>query len=134
MTELTLEGLAELEKRAKAALAADAPWEPDVCDYEEGGRGAHPRIHQCQDAEMLRDYDMEEEAAGVDHAYLEAVSPAATLGLLAMARELIRLRGALLFLKGGRSPGVYIERAVEMGWADPFPPATPVAELKGGEG
>lgn len=37
-------------------------------------------------------------------------------GLLAMARRLVELESALLFLKGGRSPQVYVERARELGW------------------
>lgn len=32
------------------------------------------------------------------------------------ADRLAKLEGALLFLKGGRSPNVYIERAMELGW------------------
>ncbi len=79
--------------------------------------------------------------------------------LLAMARELIRIRSALyhldkrcfatanaLFADRGQSPDDresgnenmsaegLLDWAVELGWSDPSPPATPVAELKGGEG
>lgn len=35
------------------------------------------------------------------------------------ADRLALLEGALLFLKGGRSPDVYIERATELGWKPP---------------
>lgn len=37
-------------------------------------------------------------------------------GLQLKADRLALLEGALLFLKGGRSPDVYIERAGELGW------------------
>ena len=37
--------------------------------------------------------------------------------LLFSARRLLLLEGALLYLKGGRSPDVYIERAKERGWS-----------------
>lgn len=66
--------------------------------------------------------------------------------LLAMARELIRIRSALEFLghRGhhvicstqviptGLLPRDVIVRATARGWEDPL--STPVAELKGGEG
>lgn len=36
--------------------------------------------------------------------------------LIAAATRLAEIEGALLFLKGGRSPQVYIDRARELGW------------------
>lgn len=48
----------------------------------------------------------------------ESIAPA----LLAMATELVRLESAMLFLKGGRSPSIYIQRASERGWHDPTTP------------
>lgn len=74
---------------------------------------------------------------------------AQALSLLAMARELIRIRSALEYLVRVEGPTVIAddgtdydvspeqlqEYAASLGWLDPLsPPVTPVAELKGDEG
>ncbi len=83
-------------------------------------------------AELERLHGLSEEVGGIAHA---------TPALLAMARDLIRIRSALEFLHAlnfdghGWHPERIVELARRQGQPDPLsPPATPVAELKGGEG
>lgn len=90
MTDLTLEELAELERRSTAGLPT----------YATEARAMF---------------------------YCEA-KPATVLRLLAMARELVRLKSALEFLEQrtfplrALVPSVMYQQAYEHGWPDPLPP------------
>ena len=140
MTELTLEELAELESGLTGLPGA--PWREGACKH-----------HDVSDArdDGLNCYGVWQGDMRIDSERLVRFTVAARNqlpALLAVARELIRLRSALEYLvrvEGSTvitddgtdydlSPEQLQEYAASLGWTDPCPPATPVAELKGGEG
>lgn len=135
MTELTLEELAELDRLSAAATSA--PW----CSHPNGTSVWSGRDYETSETadHLLNATSVTERAClNID---LVVETRNALPALLAMARELIRIRSAMAVCHASGHCGSSImepervfEWATDLGWIDPSPPATPVAEMKGGEG